>query len=209
MKVIFMKKTFIETFLEYMEDSYEQPLEEKHLKYAKEDFGYISPYVDGSQWNLEDIKEFSFHSKNDVSEKGVFSFVKMRIFFDKNHLVILTVNQLSFDKTKQSQIVCGCSMSTITEEDYDKINDTLLRLDHLDAFGIYSELRKYVLNNWKFICVKDMFKPFIEDNSIRFKDDLKFIIVPNTPEGLDWFDKQLYRTMDQQQRVVNIDKAIQ
>ena len=44
---------------------------------------------------------------------------------------------------------------------------------------------------------------------IRFKDDLKFIIVPNTPEGLDWFDKQLYRTMDQQQRVVNIDKAIQ
>lgn len=43
-----MKKTFIETFLEYMEDSYEQPLEEKHLKYAKEDFGYISPYVDGS-----------------------------------------------------------------------------------------------------------------------------------------------------------------
>ena len=61
MKVIFMKKTFIETFLEYMEDSYEQPLEEKHLKYAKEDFGYISPYVDGSQWNLEDIKEFSFH----------------------------------------------------------------------------------------------------------------------------------------------------
>ena len=44
---------------------------------------------------------------------------------------------------------------------------------------------------------------------IRFKDDLEFVIVPNTPEGLDWFDKQLYRTMDQQQRVVNIDKAIQ
>ena len=93
-------------------------------------------------------------------------FCVLDIFFDKTHLVILTVNQLSFDKTKQSQIVCGCSMSTITEEDYDKINDTLLRLDHLDAFGIYSELRKYVLNNWKFICVKDMFKPFIEDNSI-------------------------------------------
>lgn len=77
-----------------MKDSYEQPLEEKHLKYAKEDFGYISPYVDGSQWNLEDIKEFSFHSKNDVSEKGVFSFVKMRILKTSHKIMKSEENHL-------------------------------------------------------------------------------------------------------------------
>lgn len=200
-------KTFTELFLHLMEESYEQTLEEKHMKYAKEDFSYISQYVNGDEWNKDDLKEFSFHAENDVENKGVFSFVKMRVFFDKSHLVILSVNQLSYDSTKQSRIVCGCAMSTINENDYDKINETLLRLDHLDAFGIYSELRNYLLKNCSFVCAKDMFKPFIEDNSIKYKGQLKFAIVPNNIEGLDWFDKQLYRTSDQQQRMADINKA--
>lgn len=200
-------KTFTELFLHLMEESYEQTLEEKHMKYAKDDFSYISQYVNGDEWNKDDLKEFSFHAENDAENKGVFSFVKMRVFFDKSHLVILSVNQLSYDSTKQSRIVCGCAMSTINENDYDKINETLLRLDHLDAFGIYSELRKYLLKNCSFVCAKDMFQPFIEDNPIKYKGQLKFAIVPNNIEGLDWFDKQLYRTSDQQQRMADINKA--